>query len=282
MAALPYMQLYVADYLADTMHLTAEEHGAYLLLIMNYWQTGKPLNNRNGRLASVARVSNDRWIFVEQTLAEFFNIDGDIWTHKRVEQELAHVRRQQDQRSAAGKASASARIKKGNERPLNDRSTTVERPLNKRSTNPLPDTDTDTDTEKKNKKRAEARNVDRPHDVSQQVWQDFMAHRKSQRAPVTATALQGIEREAAKAGMSLNDALRVCCERGWRGFKAEWVGQAAGLPYSATTAKNIDRLSEWADAKVRQSEAGDVVGGDGRDVREGNFASIGRDVFQRP
>ena len=38
MAALPYMQFYVADYLADTTHLTAEEHGAYMLLLFSYWQ----------------------------------------------------------------------------------------------------------------------------------------------------------------------------------------------------------------------------------------------------
>ena len=52
MAALPYMQLYIADYLADTMHLSAEEHGAYLLLMFNYWQTGKPIPKN--RLAKIA------------------------------------------------------------------------------------------------------------------------------------------------------------------------------------------------------------------------------------
>ena len=54
MAALPYMQLYIADYLADTMHLSAEEHGAYLLLMFNYWQTGKPIPKN--RLAKIARL----------------------------------------------------------------------------------------------------------------------------------------------------------------------------------------------------------------------------------
>lgn len=58
--------------------------------------------------------------------------------------------------------------------------------------------------------------------VSQQIAADFLAIRKAKRAPLTATALDGIKREAGKAGITLEDALRVCVERGWQAFKAEW------------------------------------------------------------
>ncbi|EGZ4373502.1 DUF1376 domain-containing protein [Salmonella enterica subsp. enterica serovar Lexington] len=70
MATLPYMQLYIADYLADTMHLSAEEHGAYLLLMFNYWQTGRAIPKN--RLAKIARISSERWGAVEESLREFF------------------------------------------------------------------------------------------------------------------------------------------------------------------------------------------------------------------
>ncbi len=54
MAALPYIQRYTADYLADTIHLFTEEHGAYLLLMFNYGQTGRPIPQ--GRPAKTERL----------------------------------------------------------------------------------------------------------------------------------------------------------------------------------------------------------------------------------
>ncbi|WP_157918931.1 DUF1376 domain-containing protein, partial [Escherichia coli] len=107
MAALPYMQLYIADYLADTMHLSAEEHGAYLLLMFNYWQTGKPIPKN--RLAKIARLTNERWADVEPSLREFFCDNGDEWMHLRIENDLASVREKSIKKSAAGKASVQAR-----------------------------------------------------------------------------------------------------------------------------------------------------------------------------
>lgn len=71
-------------------------------------------------------------------------------------------------------------------------------------------------------KRKRSSNVQKPESVSEQVWNDFAALRTKRRAPITETALKGIQREADKAGITLNEALSICCERGWQGFKAEW------------------------------------------------------------
>lgn len=71
-------------------------------------------------------------------------------------------------------------------------------------------------------KRKRSSNVQKPESVSEQVWEDFSALRTKRRAPITETALRGIQREAEKAGITLEEALSTCCERGWQGFKAEW------------------------------------------------------------
>lgn len=137
MAALPYIQLYPADYLADTAHLNAAQHGAYLLLIMNYWQTGAPLKDSNVRLANVARMSQQEWIEARELLEEFFEIKDGEWVHHRIERDLSGVYSKSKNASMAGKASAEARrIKR-----LTNVATNVQRNVNH--------TDTDTDTDKR-------------------------------------------------------------------------------------------------------------------------------------
>lgn len=92
MAAIPFMPLYVADYLADAAHLSTLEHGAYLLLIMTYWQRGEPLPDDDKKLARICRVGPREWARMKPTLSEFFEIaDGD-WLHSRVQRELQNVR----------------------------------------------------------------------------------------------------------------------------------------------------------------------------------------------
>ena len=59
--------------------------------------------------------------------------------------------------------------------------------------------------------------------MSANIAADWIILRKSKKAAITKTAIDGICREAEKAGMSLETALRHACERGWAGFKAEWV-----------------------------------------------------------
>lgn len=76
-----------------------------------------------------------------------------------------------------------------------------------------------------------------PDGVSQSTWQDFLKIRKAKKAPMTDAALQGIDREAKKAGWSLESALQECCLRGWQGFKAEWVAEKTPVQQITTPAR---------------------------------------------
>lgn len=64
---------------------------------------------------------------------------------------------------------------------------------------------------------------DRPEEVSEQVWSDFLKHRRKHKADLTTTALAGFRREADRVGWSLERAIEESILRNWRGFKADWV-----------------------------------------------------------
>lgn len=65
--------------------------------------------------------------------------------------------------------------------------------------------------------------VAKPDDVSNELWADFLNHRKQKKAPVTDRVISLIRNEAKNAGWTLEEALNEVILRNWIGFKAEWV-----------------------------------------------------------
>ena len=60
--------------------------------------------------------------------------------------------------------------------------------------------------------------------VPAQLFSDYMAVRKAKKAgPLTTTAINGLIREAEKAGKTIEEAVTICCERGWQSLKADWL-----------------------------------------------------------
>jgi uncharacterized protein YdaU (DUF1376 family) len=105
-----WMPLYIGDLLRDIPHLDAEKTGAYLLLIMAYWVSGRPLPDDDDHLSTVARVPLPRWRKVlRRIIAPFFQVVAGEWRHKRIDKELEKAQRISTERSKSGTNGAAKR-----------------------------------------------------------------------------------------------------------------------------------------------------------------------------
>lgn len=113
----------------------------------------------------------------------------------------------------------------------------------------------------------------KPEGVSDEVWKDFIDLRKAKRAPLNATALKAIEREAAKAGWTLNDAIAESVARGWQSFKADWVKEKSKANGKTDSMGRTERaaLQALRDLGITpQSTSGTQSEGDGMSTPRGN------------
>lgn len=110
----PYVALYPSDYLADTAHLSLEEHGVYWRLLLHYYQHAKPLPGDFNRLARVIGANSVK----EKTalrfiLDEYFaphNEDGiACWRHSRADDEIQKASEKYQSNREKAKRAAEAR-----------------------------------------------------------------------------------------------------------------------------------------------------------------------------
>ena len=64
--------------------------------------------------------------------------------------------------------------------------------------------------------------------ITGQLADDFTEHRKSKKAAITRTALEGFQREADKAGIPLAEAIEIAICQNWQGFRADWCKNLSG------------------------------------------------------
>jgi len=103
-----WMPLNVGEYLADTMDLSAEQHGAYFMLIMHYWKNRGPIKD-DKTLQNVSKIS---WKNTQEILQRFFKLSDGLWCHKRIDEELSTALEMQQKKKNQTAAATAARAAK--------------------------------------------------------------------------------------------------------------------------------------------------------------------------
>lgn len=115
MADLHFCKLWFDDWSGGTMHLTAEEEGIYLRLIIHLYKHGE-LPADPSRLAIIARVEASALANAWQVLGPKFEKRGDFWYHTRVEEERNEAIRLSEIRAKAGKKGGSRKKAKAKQK----------------------------------------------------------------------------------------------------------------------------------------------------------------------
>ena len=102
------MPVFTDAFISDTTHLTAEETGAYTMLLYIAWQSpGCGLPNNDKKLAKWARVSPETWAAIKPNVMEFWTltdrVKGGFWVQNRQLREFAYVEKRAETARANGK-----------------------------------------------------------------------------------------------------------------------------------------------------------------------------------
>lgn len=254
-----YYQHNVGDYRKDTGHLSATEHGIYRQLLDWYYLDEKPIPKETQVVIRRLRLDSDSDLqALKNVLSDYFVLRADGYHQTRCDFEIKQYQHNAEKNRANGKlggrpkktqsvilANPNETESKGNQEPVTTNQELKEgKPPRKRSHPALA--------------------VKCPDEVDAQTWNDWHSLRNAKRAPVTETVLKEAKSEAAKAGMPLENFLRIWCRRGSQGLEASWLKpeeRALGKQQTETAYQRSMRLrvQEVAPSIARQEPYEDAA-----------------------
>ena len=242
-----WMPLDIGDYLQDTGHLNAAEHGAYLLLIMRYWQDGGlPADER--LIFRYTRMTPEQWAESRDVIAALF-MDG--WKHKRIDAELAKADEIIGKRRAAAEAKHMRSKPDANAVHMQSTSTDTG----------VPPSTSDLSSSLRSDDRAPAEPTPRQYlegVVDPKRAKALIDHRKRIGKAMTPRAAELMAAKLAKCP-DPNAAADAIVANGWQGFEPEWLtnrsraGPAAERPVDQlinSLVADMDRADANAPAEI--------------------------------
>jgi len=284
-----YYPFHIGDYASATRHLSWDEDAAYRRLLDVYYTLEKPIPEEKVLRLAMAVTKMQREA-VNTVLQEFFTLTAQGWTSERCEQELDamrikqaaqeekdrhetdRMRRHRERRSSMFDALRLVGIVPAWDVPMKELQRLSDTYSNAPATLPethlqreqvisgdepataIP-TPTPTPTPVlKEKKSASAPTIP---EIPESLMADFQKIRRSKKAPLTDTAINGLRREAEKAGVTMTEAITACCEFGWQGFNADWYAERTASKTATTGSPPTESFSE-RDARAKR-EAWEVM-----------------------
>lgn len=222
------MPLYTGDYIKDTRHLTPMRNGVYLMALMHCWDSRGPMPLDEQECAGICNCrSADEIEALRYVIGRYFVRMDDGHYNKRITKEIERWNAISDKRAGAAHARWQARdqLKKlsdASAMQMHSKSNASGPSLSLSLSLEEPKT-----TNTPRKRGAAARLVSVQdliaEGVDEQSATDWLTNRKAKDLPLTPTAWKQAKAEAAKAGMSVAEAIRTAAGNGWGGFKASWV-----------------------------------------------------------
>lgn len=254
-----FYKRFIGDITAKTGGLSMSRMGAYDRLLDHYFSTEQPIDPEE--VYSICRSMNKQErTDVDHILARFWTLTPQGYTQSKADEVIAKALPLIEAARANGKKGG--RPKKENPKitqpvPKNNPTETQREPDTKatQSQSQIPSLRSG----EKPRKRASPPDAPRPDDVAEQVWGDWVALRQKKKTTASNTAVEGAREEANKAGMTLEQFLRLWVMRGSQSLQADWLRPDERAKFAAPTGETPwqksqrERVAEFAPGLARRA-----------------------------
>lgn len=245
----------IADFNHATRHLDRVERSIYRDLIELYYDLESAIpNDLQAICRKICARRDDEPQIVEAILGEFFTLTDGCWWHERCEKEISIYRAKADANRVNGKKGGRPpkTQTEPNETQMVSAAETQTEPNETLTNNQEPITNNHKPVRKKHNASYDAIPDLVAAGVDRQKAVDWLAVRKTKRAAETKTAIDGVLKNIAAYGISADEGIQICCERGWAGFEGAWLNARASPVRPIPTSSNAAVMERWLAKKTQE------------------------------